>query len=509
MKILTCKIQKQADDYTAMHEGVSSLELMEQAAARMTEVIADRWDRSHRMVIFAGAGNNGGDAVAVARMLHERGYRVEVYLFNTSGNIAENTRINIQRLQEAGCTAYTEITNSFKSPVLVEEDVVIDGLFGIGLTRGLEGGFAAVVQFINQSPASVVALDIPSGLMGEDNSLNKRINIIRADLTLTVHRPKLAFLFSENEEFVGEWVVLDAGISEAFTQEATSPYYITEREEVASLVRTRKRFAHKGEFGHALLIAGSKGMGGCSVLAARAALRAGVGLLTVHAPHYNTVILQTSVPEAMVSMDADERIFTFPVDADAYDAVGMGPGLGTDPVTASALIRQIQQCYNMPVVLDADALNIFSTHRADLRHIPPGSVLTPHIGELERLVGNCSNTYERLMKAKDLAEELRSYVVLKGAWTAVVTPEGECHFNTSGNPGMAVGGSGDVLTGILTSLLAQGYHSFDACRLGVYLHGLAGDIAAHRKGQIAMTAGDIVEALPEAWLSLTEKNNLV
>lgn len=500
-KILTCKQQQATDQYTISQEGIASIDLMEKAATLMTEEIVRRWSSEYRIVCFAGAGNNGGDALAIARMLYMRGYEVEVFLFNPYGKISEETATNARRLQEAGCLNYTEVTSSFKTPTLTEQDVVIDGLFGIGLNRNLEGGFAAVVSLINASPAQVVAIDIPSGLMGEDNSTIKRQYVVRANLTLTVHSPKLAFLFSENEEYVGEWVVLDAGISKTFTEETASPYYIIEQEDLVPLIKPRKRFAHKGEFGHSLLIAGSYGMGGCAVLAARAAMRAGTGLVTVHAPQKNVVILQTAVPEAVVSVDIHEALFTYPIETTTYDAVGIGPGLGTDVLTATA-IGQVFSQSDMPLVIDADALNICSKHPSLLKKIPQNSILTPHLGEFERLVGDCSNSFERLTKAKFLAAEHSIYIVLKGAWTTIVTPEGDCFFNTSGNPGMAVGGSGDVLTGILTALLAQGYSPLDSCKIGVYLHGLAGDMASYQKGEIGMTAGDIVEAIPQAWQAL-------
>ena len=251
-----------------------------------------------------------------------------------------------------------------------------------------------------------------------------------------------------------------------------------------------------------LLIAGSYGMGGAAVLAARACMRSGIGLLTVHSPICNHQLLQTIVPEAMVQDDVHERFFAEPTDLDNYQAMAIGPGLSQEEITAQAALDQVSNCF-IPLVLDADALNIFSAYRSYLNRLPKHSILTPHVKELERLVGRCSNSFERLSKAKELAGELQVYIILKGAWTTVITPEGNCYFNPTGNPGMATGGSGDVLTGILLSLLAQGYTQEEACRLGVYIHGLAGDIACMRMGEISMTAGDIVNALPEAWKKLT------
>ncbi len=502
MKILTCSQQKEADAYTITNEAIPSIKLMEKAAIQITEAICKRWDSTHSFTVFAGPGNNGGDAVAVTRLLFLKGYNVTLYVFNVSSQLSEECQINIQRLQECKFPNFNEVYSTFNFPKLKEGDIVIDGLFGSGLNKPLSGGFAAIVQRINASPATIVSIDIPSGLMGENNSNNIRQNIIRADLTLCVHAPKLSFLFLENEEFVGEWENIDIGISKDFINQVNTPYHITERNDVCKLIKPRKRFAHKGNFGHGLLIAGSYGMAGAAVLSAKAGLRSGIGLLTIHTPICNHFILQTAVPEAIVQDDVFDRYFAAPTEISRFQAIAIGPGIGQEEDTALATLEQIKTC-PIPLVLDADALNIFSTYQEQLDLIPPLSILTPHVRELERIIGRCNNSYERLTKAIELAARLQCFIILKGAWTAVITPDGDCYFNPTGNPGMATGGSGDVLTGILMSLLAQGYSQEEACRLGVYVHGLAGDIAAQRLGEISMTAGDIVEALPEAWKSLT------
>lgn len=504
MKILSCTQQREADAYTIEHNSILSINLMEKAAGLITDAICKRWDKSHRMVVFAGPGNNGGDAVAVARMLHLKNYQVQVILFNITGVLSDDCLTNVKRLQECGFTNYSEVSSQFDPPKLISNDVVIDGLFGAGINKPLSGGFAAVVQYINASQAKVVSIDMPSGLMGEDNSRNIRQNIIKADLTLTIHMPKLSFLFAENEDITGEWEVLDIGINREYENNAESNYEITEMNDVKKMLRPRKKFAHKGSFGHGVLIAGSYGMGGAAVLAARSCMKCGIGLLTIHTPVCNHQLLQMSIPEAMTQDDIDERFFAEPIELDNYQALGIGPGLGQEDFTAQAIIDQISSSY-IPTVIDADALNAFSSNRNYLNRIPKKSILTPHVKELERLVGRCSNTFERIQKAKDLASYLHCYIVLKGAWTVVITPEGKCYFNPTGNPGMATAGSGDVLTGILTSLLAQGYTPEEACRLGTYVHGLAGDIAAERNGEISMSATDIVNALPEAWKKLTGK----
>lgn len=502
MKILSSNQLKELDKYTMEQEPIASIDLMERAAQALTEAIIRRWDTSHPIVVFAGPGNNGGDALAVARMLSQKSYHVEVFLFNTKGRLSEECQTNLHRLKTCGSIYFTEISTQFDPPILTENHVVIDGLFGTGLNKPLNGGFAAVVKYINASKATVVAIDIPSGLMGEDNTYNIRPHIVRADVTLCIQLPKLSFFFPENEEIVGEWELLDIGLKQSYIQAAESPYSILEEEQIRSLIKPRKRFAHKGSFGHGLLIAGSYGMAGASILSAKACLRSGIGLLTVHVPIYNHDLLQTTVPEAIVQTDIHERYFAEPVDLSKYKALAIGPGLGQEEDTALAMMEQIQAS-NIPVVLDADAINILSSHRNWLSRLPKQSILTPHLGELERLTGKCMDTYERLTKVKELAAYLHSYIIVKGAWTNIVTPDGRCFLNPTGNPGMATAGSGDVLTGILLALLAQGYSQEEACQLGVYVHGLAGDLAAETMSQIAMTSGDIIAALPQAWKKIS------
>ena len=502
MKILASTQLKELDKYTIVHEPIASIDLMERAARALTDAIVRRWDKSFEVVVFAGPGNNGGDALAVARMLSQKGYHVEVFLFNTKGQLSEECQANLNHLKTCGSIYFTEISTQFDPPALTENHLVIDGLFGSGLNKPLNGGFASVVKYINASKAQVVAIDIPSGLMGEDNTYNIRPHIIHADVTLSIQLPKLSFLFPENEDIVGEWELLDIGLKQSFIDAAPSTFSILEETEVRSLIRSRKRFSHKGTFGHGLLIAGSYGMAGASILAAKACLKSGIGLLTVHVPIHNHDLLQTTVPEAIVHTDIQERYFAQPMHLHRYSALAIGPGLGQEEDTALAMMEQIQGS-SLPIVLDADAINILSTHRNWLSRLPKRCILTPHLGELERLIGKCMDTYERLTKVKELAAYLQSYIIVKGAWTTIVTPEGNYYFNPTGNPGMATGGSGDVLTGILLGLLAQGYSREEACKLGVYIHGLAGDIAAEEKTQMGMTAADIIEALPAAWKKLT------
>lgn len=503
MKIFPTQSIKELDAYTIANEPIASIDLMERAAQALTQAIAERWEVDTPFTAFAGPGNNGGDALAVSRLLAEKGYKVEVYLFNTKGNLSPDCEANKERLAGVEHVDFHEVTSQFVPPVLTDDHIVIDGLFGSGLNKPLSGGFAAVVKYINASPAQVVAIDVPSGLMGEENTFNVRANIIRADLTLSLQLPKLAFLFAENQEFVGEWELLDIGLSEDAIEDTDTDYFLLEGEDMQYLLKPRGKFAHKGDFGRALLIAGSQGMAGASVLAAKACLRSGVGLLKLHVPQCNNVIVQTSVPEAMTELDASDTCFACPTDTDEYQAVGVGPGLGKSEETEAALLELIDSC-QVPMVVDADALNILGEHRKFIGRLPKGSILTPHPKELERLVGNCQDSYERLTKARELARTSGLYIILKGAYSVVITPQGQCYFNTTGNPGMATGGSGDVLTGVVLALLAQGYAPKDAACLAMYVHGLAGDVARKKHGMMGMTAGDIVKYLPLAWRMMEE-----
>lgn len=504
MKIFEASQIKDIDQYTIVNEPVSSLDLMERAATAFAHAVMRRWSRETPVVVFAGPGNNGGDALAVSRLLAERGYGVKVYLFNPDSTLSPDCEANRSFLYGVVKKEdFFEIAKGVRVelPVLTSDTLVLDGLFGIGLNRPLEGGFAAVIQYINKSDATVVSIDIPSGLMAEDNTDNKPECIIRANCTYTFQTPKLAFFFPENAVYVGKWEVLDIRLSAEGLRMMEASYYQTEEAEIRALVHPLSHFAHKGTQGHALLIAGSQGMAGAAVLAAGACLRSGVGKVTVYTPSVNNPVLQIRVPEAMVKTDPFPRCFSQAVDVSPYQAVAIGPGLGMEPETRKAFGEQLCNL-KKPLVLDADALNLLSEQLPLLYGLPPGTILTPHPKELERLVGPCQNTYERLQMARELATIHQLTIVLKGAHSAVVCPDGKVYFNPTGNPGMATAGSGDVLTGVLVSLLAQGYSSVQSALLGVYLHGLAGDLAAREIGMRGMTSGDVAAHLPQAWKEL-------
>ena len=505
MKIFTAAQIHELDNYTITHEPIKSIDLMERAAKTITRAIMDEWTDRTPMVIFAGPGNNGGDSLAVARLLAEENYKVSVYLFNIHNKLSDDCAANKQRLIDSKRVGhFTEVTLNFDPPELTEDMVVIDGLFGSGLNKPLIGGFASLVKYINQCPAKVVSIDIPSGLMCEDNTYNIHSNIIRADLTLTLQQKKLSMMMADCQKYIGRLRVLDIRLSKEYIDKTEANCRILEEQDVRRLLMPRDDFAHKGAMGNALIIAGSYGMAGAAVLATRACLRSGVGKVTVHTPRRNYLVMQTAVPEAVMQMDHEESYFSESVDSTDFDALGIGPGLGLVENTAIALIGQIRRT-SCPIVADADALNILANHQAWMQQLPSGIIMTPHPKEFDRMAGSTSNNdYERLIRAQQMAEHIKGYIILKGHHSALCMPDGHIVFNATGNSGMATAGSGDVLTGILTALLARGYDKGTACQLGMYLHGLAGDLAAKEVGKESLVASDIIQFLPKAFLKLED-----
>lgn len=498
MKIFTCSQVRDIDQFTISNEPVSPAGLMERAAQQLFGWITERFDKSNYFLIFAGPGNNGGDGLALARLLWVEGYNVSVWFVNISSRTSDSWEINRARLEKETEVPFHIINQSGDFPDVQKNVVIIDAVFGSGLTKPVEGLAAEVIQKINKLEAPRISVDIPSGLFGEDNSGNKPENIINAHYTLSFQFPKLSFMFAENCRFVGDWHVLPIGLHEKAIKETETNYFFTEKKDISARLKKRGKFDHKGTYGHGLLVAGSYGKMGAAILGAMSALRTGTGLLTCHVPRCGINILQTAVPEAMVQTDrAEEHISNIP-SAINYNAVGIGPGLGTDKETQTAFQNLLMQC-NVPLVIDADAINILGLNRDWLSLLPENAVLTPHPKEFERIAGKTGDSYERLMRQKEFSGKHKCFVVLKGAYTAVSTPDGHVFFNSTGNPGMATAGSGDVLTGMITSLLCQGYSMLDACLAGVYIHGLAGDIAAAASGYESVIATDIIRNIGNAF----------
>jgi NAD(P)H-hydrate epimerase len=356
-----------------------------------------------------------------------------------------------------------------------------------------------VIDFLNDSGMELVSIDLPSGLFCDGPTAGDAI--LKAHRTFTFQTPKLAFFLPENAAYLGAWAYGSIGLHPGYEANTETSFYYSTLFDIKPLRKVRTKFAHKGTYGHALLIAGSWGKIGASVLAARACLRSGVGLLSVHVPRCGQMVLQNAVPEAMVQADQRAKFWAEMPDIQGIASIGAGPGIGRAPETA-AVLKQLLQTVQVPLVLDADALNLVSEN-GWLNLIPANTIITPHPKEFERLFGKTLNGFERLDLQRNMAQKYGIYIILKGANTSIACPNGDCWFNSTGNPGMATGGSGDVLTGILTGLLAQGYTPQSACLLGVFLHGLAGDLAAEALSQEALIAGDLVDFLGKAWLKLT------
>ncbi len=496
LKVFTAQQIKALDEFTIQQEPIASIDLIERACQTFVDWLAERIDTSKKIGIVCGTGNNGGDGLGIARILHDWGYLVKVWIIRGSAKESEDFKTNFSRLPEK-----LEVIDFPASPskeIFLSHEVLIDAIFGAGLSRPVTGIYSKAIEAINAAPALRIAVDIPSGLFADKHSSGF---VVMAAHTVTFHLPKLAFMMPENNSFVGEWHVVDIGLNKSFIQNTSTPFYFLDKKSIKKILKPRLVFSHKGDYGKALMIAGSYGKMGACVLASRAAMRAGVGLLTVLIPKSGYSILQATVPEAMVSVYHEDEIFTDSVSLDSFDVIGVGPGIGQTKETTAALKTLLTS--GKPMIFDADALNILSANREMLKDIPEGSILTPHPKEFERLAGKWKDDFERLEKQINLAKELRSIIILKGARTSIASPTGTVYFNSTGNAGMATGGSGDVLTGMLTGIIAQKYSPIETAILGVFLHGMSGDLAVRNKGMNSLIASDIIDYLPEAFTSVS------
>ncbi|MEQ9298542.1 MAG: NAD(P)H-hydrate dehydratase [Cyclobacteriaceae bacterium] len=497
-KILTAEQTRAADQYTIEHEPIASIDLMERASTAFVDWFIERFPTSQSVAIFCGTGNNGGDGLAISRILQTKRDDVNAFVIGDPKKGTQDFKINLERWTKLG-NPISVINSAHDFQGNVSSDIIIDGLFGSGLSRPLTEVYAELIEVLNAEDATRIAIDIASGLFAD---LPARGVIFQPDFTITFQLPKLAFLLPENAAYVGKWMVVDIGLSVDFIESVPSDRHYIDVGFARSLLKPRKKFAHKGDFGKILLIAGSKGKMGAAVLAARACLRAGAGLLTVYVPGIGLDVLQTSVPEAMVLTDPHaDRLTSVPEEISGFDTIAVGPGIGQHPETLE-MLTELLALVERPMVIDADALNIISSRPELLDSIPVGSILTPHPKEFQRLVGNYYDSFDRLEKQQQLVAKYNLNVLVKGAHSTIVEPSGTTYFNSTGNPGMATAGSGDVLTGVVTGLLAQGYSASNALQLGVYLHGAAGDLAASRLGQPSLMASDIIEELPKAFSSL-------
>lgn len=496
MKILSSAQIRELDAYTISHEPVASIDLMERAAASFVDWFMAKFPQSDSPIyIFCGPGNNGGDGLAIARLLSYAFYEVELYLCAISTKQSADFQTNLKNLPKFNSIPITNVSDGDSLPPLPPSGILIDALLGTGISRPLEGYWADFVAHLNQFSGTKIAVDLPSGLNADACTKNKTFC---ADYTFSFEFPKLAFLLPENDHRVGEWAFDSIGLHPEKIQSLETPNYYLQQTDVQAWVKKRTRYAHKGIYGHALLIAGSQGMMGAALLSGRAILRSGAGLLTIHAPACGYPILQMGLPEAMVSSDRHQFNFSEMPELAKYSAVGIGCGLGTKDFSIRGLDEFLGAIGQKPLVIDADALNIIAQQKWQQR-IPRGAILSPHPKEFSRLFGDAGDDFSRLELLRETAVKYGLYIIRKGAHSAIALPDGQIWFNSSGNPGMATAGSGDVLTGILTGLLAQGYNAEQACKLGVYLHGLAGDIAAAKLGHEALLASDIVDQIGAAF----------
>jgi NAD(P)H-hydrate epimerase len=504
MKLLTAQQIRDWDAYTIKHELISSIDLMERAANVFVKQFKKIVEHDRTVKIFCGLGNNGGDGLAIARLLCDENYfLVEVFIVEHSKNKSGDFNQNLKQLEEQNEVNIITIHEKSILPIIHQSDIIIDALFGTGLNKNIEGLALKVVQHINQSSTFILAVDVPSGLQADifsvdDLDANK---MIHAHQTFTFQVPKQSFLHPETFPFVGEFSVLDIGLKKEYLEEIKSHHFYLDKDELPQL-KLRNKFSHKGTFGHAICIGGSYGKIGASVLMSKACLKTGAGLVTAFIPKVGYTILQTAFPECMVLTD-DEilEIRNFPA-TENFDAIAVGPGLGMNEYTIKSFYKWISTI-TKPCVIDADALNISSQlllEHHDSFHFPKNAILTPHPKEFDRLAGISKNSVEHIEKQIHFAQHHQVFVVLKGAHTTIATPDGNLYFNSTGNATMATAGSGDVLTGIIVSLLAQGYEAKDAAILGVYLHGLSGDLAV--KNKATLIASDIIEALPFTLFSL-------
>ncbi|MDC7999938.1 NAD(P)H-hydrate dehydratase [Aequorivita todarodis] len=500
MKIFSAKQLYQADKTTVEKQKITSEALMERAGTQVFNWLHQRIQGAAVPIhIFCGIGDNGGDGLVMGRLLIEHGYHVIVYVVNCSDKRSKNFLLNYDKIKNVTKKWPILMKDEADFPEINDADIIVDAIFGIGLNRCPGGWVKKLIQYLNGSKAFKLAIDIPSGLYS-NTPLEDKEAVLNADHTLTFQTPKLSFFLSETAPFVSNFDVLDIGLDLEFLHNTEPLAQLISRPEAQRFYRPREKFGHKGTYGHALIVAGSYGKIGAAVLSTAAAFKIGAGLVTAFVPKCGYTVLQTAIPEAMVMTDTEEEfISNVSVDFEP-SAIGIGMGIGKNKATVEAL-KKLFKNRKAPFVIDADAINIISENKELLKLLPKNSVLTPHPGELKRLLGNWKDDYDKLEKVKKFSEKHEVVVLIKGAYTKIVYGK-NLYINASGNPGMATAGSGDALSGVITGLLSQGYDPLLASVFGVYMHGYAGDIAAGQMGYEAVMASDIIDNLGEAYMLL-------
>ncbi|MEP6793242.1 MAG: NAD(P)H-hydrate dehydratase, partial [Saprospiraceae bacterium] len=495
--IILNESQIKAWDAYTIAKGRSSLDLIEQAAVSVVEKLDILLgDEDQEVLIICGNGNNGADGLAIARLLVELEYLVDVYV-NLEGNHSSEWKANYERLLGMD-KEYLDIHDTW-NPEEIEvssSGTIVDAIFGTGLTRPLDGLWKEIALWMNEQTNLTISIDMPSGMYVDKSPDGE---VVYADLVLTFQCQRLSFMMPESEPYFGEVVVCDIGLSDTFLLENDIRCFELDYYYLIPFLTERSRFSHKGDYGHGLLIAGSLGKAGASILSAGAAMRSGIGLLTAHVPKSLYAIIQPAIPEVMVILDKHDEYFTGVDIPERIAAIGIGPGIGTHKETIEAIDQLLNSTRPVPMVWDADALNILAMRQDLFDKLPEGTIISPHPGEFDRLFGEQEDHFARYKTACHESKKRKINIILKGGITIVCQSNGVSFFNTRGNPGMATAGSGDVLTGVLLGLLAQGYSPEFASLLGVYIHATAGDIAADDVGYEALIAGDIIEYLGDAF----------
>ncbi|WP_336959902.1 NAD(P)H-hydrate dehydratase [Chryseobacterium contaminans] len=500
MKIFTATQIRSWDQFTISHEPISSVQLMERASTAVANWISEYCKAHRKAAVLCGNGNNGGDGFAVARMLYLKGFDVDVFVNDLKGKFSEDAAVNFKRL--GGVSGISIRTfKQIEHYTFDDKTIIIDALFGTGLSRPLADEYKELVEWINKKDHLKIAIDIPSGI-SSDGLFDSDFSALKVDYTLSFQCWKRSFLHPETGKYTGKVFILDIGLSDQYKETTETHYFSTDDSVVRSLFKPRNDFAHKGNYGKAIIAGGSYGKIGAVVLATKSAMKTGAGLTFTLAPQCGYEIVQMSCPEAMFRVGGDRFIKSF--DIDKGTTIGIGPGLGTHEETRKGLFTFLKD-YKSPLILDADALNILSEDQKNLQLIPRHSIITPHPKEFERLFGKTENSFKRLELAREKAKEFSIYIVLKDHHTQVITPEGNVYYNLTGNAGLAKGGSGDILTGILTSLLAQGYSEKDSSILGVWLHGKAADFAAEKHSKESMLPTDVIDELGNVFNDLNRK----
>ena len=502
MKIFSTEQIKAIDAFTIEHEPINSIDLMERAAracvSRLVKLIAPE----EKIHVLCGKGNNGGDGLAIARLLLEQGFAAVCFVIHSTDKFSKDAQENYTRLKEKFPLQLTDIhsVEELKKSEVDKNTVLVDALLGTGVNKPAEGFLGEVIAYLNASFKKIISIDVPSGLYCDKSSAGNKF-IIRSSLTLTFQFPKLAFLFAENQQYVPEFEILNIGLHEKGIAAQSSNYYYLTKTEISSLLQPRSKFSHKGTYGHALLLAGSKGKSGAALISSKACLRSGAGLLTVHSTKETLNALLTVLPEAMSEEDPNPDFVSELEKPERYDAIGFGPGVGLHEDT-QLVLKKILHYYAGSLLIDADGLNILSENKTWLNFLPPNAILTPHPKEFERLTEKQVDDFERLKAAKHFSLIYKCIVILKGAHTAIVMPDGNIFFNSSGNAVLAKGGSGDALTGIILGLMARGYNAPQSALIGTFVHGFAADLCVKKKSMESLLISDVIEHLPKAFKKL-------